>query len=304
MGATRVWRPGFLIDARLTLSPLARGRYDPSHQIAADGALWRASLLDSGPVTYRLAQSDLDQVAVSAWGPGAPELLEAVPSLLGVDDNPADFAPEHPVLRHGARVARGMRIMRTGRVLEALIPAIIEQRVVGLDAQAAWRRLLRQYGAPAPVGPGQPPGMYVTPGLAGWRAVPSWEWHRAGVDPGRMRRVQQVLPHAAKLEAAAASGERAEVYRLLTAIPGIGRWTAAEVGQRVLGDADALPIGDYHLAANAGYALLGRPLGDDEVEPFFEQWRGHRYRVVRLLAYGPKPPRRGPRASRDTHRLR
>jgi len=30
-------------------------------------------------------------------------------------------------------------------------------------------------------------------------------------------------------------------YRLMASLPGIGTWTAAQVGHRALGDADALP---------------------------------------------------------------
>jgi hypothetical protein len=38
----------------LTLSPLRRGRGDPCYHDAPDGAIWRTSLMDSGPVTARI----------------------------------------------------------------------------------------------------------------------------------------------------------------------------------------------------------------------------------------------------------
>ncbi|MER6678900.1 hypothetical protein [Streptomyces sp. NPDC000983] len=75
----------------------------------------------------------------------------------------------------------------------------------------------------------------------------------------------------------------------------MGVRTAAQVGHRALGDADALPLGDHHLGTLTGVALLGRPLHDDEIEPF----RPHRHRVLRFLELTPgAAPRRGPRSPR------
>ena len=41
----------------LTLSPLRRGRGDPCYHEAPDGAIWRTSLMRSGPVTARITKS-------------------------------------------------------------------------------------------------------------------------------------------------------------------------------------------------------------------------------------------------------
>jgi 3-methyladenine DNA glycosylase/8-oxoguanine DNA glycosylase len=111
--------------------------------------------------------------------------------------------------------------------------------------------------------------------------------------------------NAAKFQAAVSSGaEPAKIYRMLMVLPGVGRWTAAEVGHRVLGDADAVPIGDYHLAETIGWSLTGAALPEDAVEEFLEPWRPHRYRVFRLLELTPnsKPPRRAPRMTRREFR--
>jgi len=291
------------VSARLVLSSLQRGAHDPAQRIASDGTVWRASRMATGPVTYRITQLGSSAVRAQAWGPGAAELLDGLPRLLGVDDAPEAFAPNHPVLVRAVRELPGYRVPRTGRVVEALVPAVLEQRVIGLDAFDAWRRLVTWHGDPAP-GPA-PAGMRVPPDAARWREIPTWDWHRAGVDPGRQRAVRSALSLADGLERAAARGDRAAVYRALLAVPGIGRWTAAEVGSRALGDADALPIGDYHLPALAGIALGdGRKLPEAEVEEFFEPWRPHRFRVVRLLELAPsvRIPRRGPRLTRQDHR--
>lgn len=301
--ASTVWRPGYPVDVRRTLSVLRHGGGDPCHVVTSAG-VWRTSRMPSGPVSYRISAGHDGEVVAAAWGEGAAELIAALPRLLGSRDTPETFEPRHPVLREAHRRLAGLRVPATGRVLESLIPAVLEQRVIGLDATAAWRRLLLRYGDPAP-GP-VPERMRVPPTAETWRSVPSWEWHRAGVDPGRARTAQRCATYAAKLEAAASThpADPAAVYRLLLAVPGVGRWTAAQVGHRALGDADALPIGDYHLAKDTGWALTGAPLPEDEVEQFFRPWRPHRFRVVRLLELTPgaRAPRRGPRLSRQDYR--
>ena len=69
---------------------------------------------------------------------------------------------------------------RTGLVLEALLPAILEQRVLGVDARSSWRWLVCRYGTPPP---GRAPsGMRRRPSPEAWLTIPSGDWHRAGVD--------------------------------------------------------------------------------------------------------------------------
>ncbi len=300
--AVTVWRPDYPVSLRLTVSTLGHGGYDPCHRWQRDGSLWRTSRLDSGPVSYRLEQLARGAIRAEAWGAGAAELIASVPTLLGADDDPDSFQPRAEVLRQAHRRAVGMRIPKTGRVLESLIPAVLEQKVIGLDAFAAWQRLVTRYGEPAP-GP-VPTDMKLAPTAAVWRRIPSWEWHRAGVEDKRASTAVRCAMHAVKFEHAAATEPREELYRRLMVLPGVGRWTAAEVGHRALGDADAVPIGDYHLGSVVGWALTGSVLPDEEVEEFLEPWRPHRYRVFRLLELTPgaAPPRRAPRMTRRDFR--
>jgi 3-methyladenine DNA glycosylase/8-oxoguanine DNA glycosylase len=301
--ASTVWQPDYPVDVRLTLSDLRHGHGDPCHRVTADGEVWRTGRMPSGPVSYRLQQTS-HGVSADAWGDGAAELIAAVPELLGCRDNPEEFEPRNQLLRDAAIRLVGLRVPCTGRVLEALIPAVLEQKVIGLDATASWRRLVTRHGEPAP-GPA-PAGMRIIPTAEQWRDLPTWEWHQAGVEERRAQIARRCASYATRLEAAAAAanGDPSGLYRMLLALPGVGPWTAAQVGCRALGDADALPIGDYHLAAMTGWALAGAPISDDDVEAFYEPWRPHRYRVVRLLELTPgtQPPRRGPRLSRQEFR--
>ena len=73
--AASVWRPERPVDLRRTLAPLSRGRADPTHVVAADGAVWRTTRTEDGPATYRLQQRGPHEIACHAWGPGADRAL-------------------------------------------------------------------------------------------------------------------------------------------------------------------------------------------------------------------------------------
>ncbi len=297
-----VWRPTHPVDLRLTLAPLARGRFDPTHEPQADGSLWRTTLTPDGPATCHLTQRGPHEVSCQAWGTGASWALESLPDLLGARDHLDGFEPRHPLLVETHRRHPGLRIPRTDRVFESLVPAILEQKVTGKQARDAFRSLVLRYGGAAP-GPA-PGGMRVPPSPEVWRHIPSWEWHRAGVDPQRSRTVVAASRLAGRLEEAAGLEREAATARL-RAVPGIGEWTAAEVALRALGDPDALSVGDLHLPRLVGWALVGRPLDDAAMVELLEPWRPHRARVVRLLEVsGRGIPRFGPRLTIQDHRTR
>ena len=271
-----------------TVAPHRRGPGDPCLQIDANRSIWRTSLQSSGPVTACITRAAPDTVHCRAWGAGADEFVANLPDFLGLHDDASDFRPGHPIVvtAHG-RVPH-FRIGRTGRVLEALIPAVLEQRVQGVDAFRSWRLLVTKYGTPAP-GPA-PSAMRVPPPAEVWRRIPSWEFHLANVDPGRARTVVGCAQRADTLE-------RLTDPAALTALPGVGVWTAAETAQRAFGDPDALSVGDYHLSSMIGWTLLGRPIDDAEMVQLLEPMRPHRYRAVRLLEVSrlARLPRRGAR---------
>jgi 3-methyladenine DNA glycosylase/8-oxoguanine DNA glycosylase len=285
------------LDVALTLGPLAHGPADPTFHRAADGTVWRTSLLRTGPVTQRFVPVGPHEVVVHLWGDGAREAVEALPVLLGEDDDVTGFIPP-PQVTDAHRRATGMRMPRSGRVLEALVPAVLEQRVQTVTAHRAWRSLVRRYGTPAP-GPapaGVRGGLSVVPDAHTWTRVPVWDWHRAGVDPGRARTVARVALVAPRLEEACAMAPD-EARARLEKVQGIGVWTSAEVAQRAFGDADAVSVGDFHLPAAVGWALSGERTDDDGMLRLLAPYAPHRHRVVRLLSLDGRhrAPRRGPK---------
>lgn len=288
------------VDLAHTLAPLRRGQGDPCTRRDDAGGHWQAVRTPEGPATYRLTQPDPNTVHARAWGPGADRFLDDLPGMLCLDENIDDFVPEHPLVRDAHRRHPGLRMLRTGRVFEALVPSVLEQKVHTVSALSSWRKLVRHYGEPAP-GPA-PAGLLLPPAPDTWRRIPSWEFHRAGVGPQRARTIVRAAAMADSLERTA-SRAPAEAARLLCTVPGIGVWTAAEIAQRAFGDADALSVGDYHLSAIIGWTLLGRPLDDEGMIEYLEPLRPHRYRVVRLLEIGghAHKPKFGPRTPLTDH---
>jgi len=262
----------------MTLSPLRRGPGDPTYQVV-DGAIWKTTLMPSGPVTARIAKAG-NVVECEVWGSGATEFVERLPAWLGAEDDATGFAPTEPTIAAAYRKAPHLRLGRTDRVLEALVPAVLEQRVAGKDAFRAWRILVTKYGAPAP-GPA-PARMRVPPPAEVWRRVPSWEFHLANIDPSRARTLVGCAQRADALERLTMRPPE-EARMALRSLPGVGEWTAAEVAQRAWGDADALSVGDYHLSNVVGSTLLGHRIDDAEMVELLEPLRPHRHRAVRLL---------------------
>lgn len=325
--AEREWAAPFVVDVHRTLAVQGRGRGDPTFRADAAGAIWRTSLTPDGPATIRVLpgrplpraaeENPVTLVRAQAWGPGGQWLLDALPGALGLYDDASGFEPDaHPVIKDAARRHPDLRLGRSGRLMEALVPAILEQKVVVLEAHRAWRILLWKYGTPPP-GPA-PRGMRVFPDPKTWRRIPSWDWHRAGVEGVRAETVIRAASVADSLERLLTLTHE-EADRKLQTIPGIGIWTSAEARQRAAGDPDAVSVGDYHLKNVVGWALAGkRRSTDEEMLALLEPFKGHRHRATRLIgltrgngtASAPKaagsgvsrygtggPPRRGPRNS-------
>ncbi|MFF7780801.1 DNA-3-methyladenine glycosylase family protein [Streptomyces tanashiensis] len=281
------------LDLGLTLGPLRRGPADPTFRATPDGSVWRTGRTPDGAGTLRV-RIEGGRAAAEAWGPGADWLLDRLPALLGAEDDPAAFVPRHKLLLATHRRRPGLRLTRTGLVLESLIPSVLEQKVTTNEAYGSWRVLVRKFGEPAP-GPA-PEGMYVMPDARTWTQIPSWEWHRANVDGKRAATIVRAARVAARLEEAVEMDGPA-ARRRLELIPGIGPWTSAETIQRSNGAPDEVTTGDLHLPGIVGWALAGDRTADDEAMlELLAPYAGQRHRAARLiLLSGRVPPRRAPR---------
>ncbi len=296
------------MDLAATLGPLRRGAGDPAVRRAVDGSWWWATGTPCGSALLLLRpQPASAEVVALAWGDGAAWVLDGVPDLVGAHDDPASFAPrpDHRLLVDAWRRHPGLRTPRTRAVVEALAGAAIEQVVIGVEAFAAWRDLLHRFGDPAPGAPALPggpaAGMHLPPTPRQWAAIPSWEWLRAGVEERRRRVVRTAVSAAAGLERTLTMAPH-QVAPALRSLPGVGVWTAAEVRHRAHGDADAFSFADFHVPKDVSWALTGEVLDDAGCAEVIECYRGHRYRVQRLLQLaGHRRPRRGARTALPRH---
>jgi len=306
------WYPGGPYDLVRTLRPLLRGNSDPSFAVDGD-AIWNAFTTAEGPATIRLSPAGSAEmkhrVDVQAWGPGAAAAAAAVPRRLCAHDDwsafdePVFHATLPRMVREARRRSLAVRLPSSGRMVDQLVPIILEQKVTVIEARRGYRYLLHRYGSPAPMaGSLAPAGLVLAPTAAQWLQVPSWEWHKAGVGPQRSATVMRALRSAVALERLAELPALEAAARMQT-IPGIGIWTAAEVVQRTHGCPDSVSVGDYHLAAYVGAALTGRRTDDAGMLRLLEPWTGHRQRVVRMIqSSGFRKPTFGPRMTIQDHR--
>ncbi|MEJ1154882.1 DNA-3-methyladenine glycosylase 2 family protein [Microbacterium marmarense] len=298
------YRPPHPLDLRRTVLAQRHGAGDPTFCVTPS-VIWHASRTPEGIATLALRETSRGVIRAAAWGPGSAWALEQMPSLCGRDDDPSSFdAEQHPLIASAHHDNPGLRIGRTDLVFDALASAIIEQKVTGMQAFGAWRHLVRAFGTRAP-GP-TPRPLFATPSIEEWRHIPSWAWHRAGLEPPQSKTIVRAARHGRALVQSihnAVDGEA--VDRVLVSQPGIGPWTSAETRIRALGDADAVSVGDYHLAHQVGFALTGSRVDDDGMLHLLARWSGQRQRVIRLIgASGVIEPRKGPRLHPEDHRAR
>jgi 3-methyladenine DNA glycosylase/8-oxoguanine DNA glycosylase len=288
------------LDLRRTLGIHRRGTGDPAMRVEVSGSTWRATRTPDGPVTL-LVEARGGTARARAWGPGSAWTLDRLEGLLGLDDDPSALVPRHEAVAAAVRRVRGLRIGWSAAVIEALVPAILEQKVTGDEARRTYRALIARYGEDAPGGF----GLRLQPAPDILAALPYHAFHPLGLERRRAELVRAVCREEVRLrrlgEAAAGPGAgepaRAAAYAALRAFPGIGPWTVAEVGMRAFGDPDAVSVGDFHIPSMVAWALAGEPRATDErMLELLEPYRGQRGRVIRLLELaGFEAPRYGPR---------
>lgn len=247
-----------------------------------------------GAATLHLRRIDNTLEAVG-YGPGDEWALDSVPGLIGLDDDPASFETDHPLIRELVRQHRGLRLGRTGRVFEALLVAIVAQKVTGKEAGSGMLALRRHFSDPAP----GPIPLRLPPDPDKLVDTTYFQLHPLGIEKRRADTLRRAAAEASRLEKLTnATPEQA--CRYLERLPGVGVWSSAETVSISHGDPDAVSVGDYHLKNEVAWHLTGRARGtDEEMLELLEPFRPHRARVIRLLstlghapAFGPRMPLR------------
>jgi 3-methyladenine DNA glycosylase/8-oxoguanine DNA glycosylase len=282
------------IDPRATLGPLGWWPSDPTSRWSPDGFV-RGVLTPQGAGTLELRWNPSGDVTACAWGAGAAWLIERADAWLGLRDSLEGFDPsQHPKVLQLWRRSSGVRMVASGVIWQELVVAILGQRVTSKDAAGAWRRMVDAWSEPAP----GPHGLRLPPSPEVLRGITYIDLHRFDVERRRADVVLAAARHAGRLEEAAAM-TTGDALRRLTAVPGIGAWTATTVANAALGDADVVLVGDFWLPTIVTFNLTGDPTYHTDEARMFEAlapFDGHRGRVCKLLLEaGSTPPRRAPR---------
>lgn len=259
----------------------------------ADDVFRLAARNSVGAVQLALRMDGTDLIA-QAWGPGAAAELEAVPRLMGFDDDPDSLIRAGGLVSELAKRNRGLRLGSTGRVFDVLAPTILGQRVTSGGAKTSYRSLVNARGEPAP----GPEGLKLPPHPGELADLGYEELHRHGIERSRAVILREAARRSRRMEEII-DMDRSAAYARLEAIRGIGPWTSGHVMGVAWGDRDAVPIGDFHLPNTVSWLLAGEPRATDErMLELLEPYRPQRRRVVVLLKrahagapkYGPKSP--------------
>lgn len=290
-----------------------------------DGVLRRAEPGPEGPLLLEVCATT-EGVAVAVRGPAVTpaevveRALAGAAGWAGCDDHPDDEAfaalvRQHPVLAGLHHRLGTPCLSRLPRVGEAVGRAILAQLVQTVEAERTIAQVAEQAGTPAPH------RLWAWPTALATGRQPAWRLRRCGVSARSARALHEAAMADGPLRTAAAScrADTAattwnELERRLRRLPGVGAWTAAEV-RRMLGDPDAVSVGDYNLPDLVGHALGGeyrqrprRGWTDEEMLELLAPYSGQRRRVLRLLGLGRAsglirgPARRAPRAALSAHR--
>lgn len=290
-----------------------------------DGVFRRAEPGPAGPLLLEACAATED-VAVAVRGPAdtPPAVVERAlaeaAAWAGCDDHRDDAAfaalvTQHPVLAGLHHRLGTPYLSRLPRIGEAVGRAVLSQLVQTVEAERTTAQVAELAGTPAPH------RLWAWPTASAIGAQPAWRLRRCGVSARSARALHEAALADGPFRTAAAACRAdtpaatwSELERRLRRLPGVGPWTAAEV-RRMLGDPDAVSVGDHNLPDLVGDALGGehrqrprRGWKDEEMLELLAPYTGQRRRVLRLLGLGRAhgllrgPARRAPRAALSAHR--
>jgi 3-methyladenine DNA glycosylase/8-oxoguanine DNA glycosylase len=295
--ARRVLKTGD-IDLRATLKPIGVYSRDPTTRWTMS-SFAKAVLTPDGPGTMLLSWDGRGVTAAEAWGSGADWLLDRAPHWVGLRDDPEGFDPTiHPRIAEMAHRHPGIRLAAAGVIWQELLLVLLGQRVTTEEAVKSWARMVYAWGDPAP----GPLELRLPPTPSTVASATYMDLHRFNVERRRADAILLAARRANRLEEAATM-PAAEARVRLSALPGLGPWTATSVITSSHGDPDTIVLRDYGLPTMVNHAFTGdarRVLadegGDEIMCRHLAPWTGHRQRIVRLLfTAGVSAPRRGPR---------
>ncbi len=266
----------FPIHFARTFSLQSLGPHDPTASRTRD-RFAKAFFYRDAPAALDFSRCGERELQVTAHGPHAQALAEEAARCLAQPDHYATFlTPDTGIQRLHWRLA-GLRILRFPWLWDSVNSAILQQRIRTADAMRGWRRVTRRWGSPAPL------NLTAFPPPATLAQIPRFELEALDIDH---QRAQTMLRFAqeSRFHPLTASMDFPTLRAHLLRQPGIGPWTTETVLGYGAGDIDAAIPGDLHLPHLVSYALAGEPEGSDQrMMELLEPFRGHRFRIIRLL---------------------
>lgn len=284
------------LDVPATLARYRLWGEDPANRL--DGDVFRRVLrLDARLVPYALRWSGpVDDVQVRVHAPGArgrriaAALVREVRALLGLDFDLEGFyrmAKADPVLAPLVGPLYGLRPTLAPTPLEMLVGSITAQQVSLALAAALRARLVRRYGVPTAL---DGLTVYAFPDAATLARARMRALRALGFSTAKataVRGVARALATGALDARALARAPADAIVARLTALRGIGRWTAEWFMARGLGRGDVCPAGDLGVRkAFARFCGDGRPLGEDEIRRRASAWGPYQTLAVHYLLAG------------------
>ena len=259
---------------------------------ALHGRFERATLTPCGAAAIQLQWSG-GSLEARAWGPGGQWLLDRLPSLVGLDDDPGGFEPaSSSTVGKLWKQFPGLRITASHTMWHDTAWLVPGQRVATVDAARQWGALVRRYGTPAP----GPLDLLLPPTPEAVLAAPYYDLHEVGLERKRAGSLHAAAKYIPRFETDTHLEPEALRHKL-ELIPGLGPWMSTNIVTMTAGHADTVVLGDYGLPSFVTWALAGERVGTDErMLELLEPYAGHRWRVCRLIMSSKlRPPRHGPR---------
>jgi len=202
-------------------------------------------------------------------------IVERVRRMFDLSADPGairDQLASDRLLRRALDAHPGLRIPGAWDGFELAVRAILGQQVSVQGATTIAGRVATVFGAPIETD-GSVDRLFPSP-----ERLMAARLERAGVMPARAETIRRLARAVAGGTLRLSPDEdSAAVAQALTALPGIGPWTASYVAMRALGEPDAFPAGDLVLRRVAGN------LTTRELEQRSQAWRPWRAYAVMLL---------------------
>ena len=266
-------------DLHATMSQQVLGHYDPTGR-RTHGSFQKVQLDEDGrPLVWRFDETERG-VRVRAGGSEAGRALSAFLAQLPLADGWGEFRPEDALLQRLVTLYGGLRLFRVPWAFDIAAGVVLQQRVRWSVAYNDFRRVACRWGTPTHGGMAFPTARQLA-------RVPTAAIEALNIDPRRARALSVLARREAAHPFLLYERDIGRMRQRLLQLPGIGPWTANMVAGYAGGDPDAVPTGDLHLPSLVTSALAGEPEGTDErMLELLEPYRGHRFRVIRLLSWG------------------